>query len=246
MYVDETIAKEITKVKPGGFFEHKKVKYDVVDNRFLIEQNQFELVIEFEHTYFVTNYDYSNDELNNEIVVFNSVENDKVKLIPMVREVRLVHDYKQPKDAKDIFDVDAVNDITKKLVEGRAMVQINPEYSLISRVVNRKNGTKIEAEVYKNQGAIDTRDIVNMEAFLKVMEKVYVLDFNIDFGFKKHVPMLVLKMNIGYEKMDWNQPQLFDENESREKLEIIHIGEETKDDALTYEKLKETEEAAFN
>lgn len=224
MYIDSNLAEEITKIESGGFYEHKREKYDIVDNRRIFDAQGlasgelYELVIEYGYTYFVAQY-----ARVGKLVSFQSEENGRVKFVPMVREIRLQHTYVQPKDAKDIFNPEEVVEVAKELIKGTAYIRINDEYYLINQVINRKSGTKIEAKVHLNKGVIGTKDIVNMEAFLKVMEKTHVMDYSIVFDVKENLPSMTLKMNIGIEKSDWQQTSLFDEKENDKKIENIEI-----------------------
>lgn len=220
MYVDLDLAKEISRIESGGFYEYKKEKYDVVDNR-AIEKNIFELAIEYAHTYFVTVY-----SIEDENISFLSESEGKVKFVPKVREIQISYEYKNSNEAKDAYDPEKVVEVIQQLKNGVAFVPINEEYYLINQVINRKNRTKIEAKTHKHKGIVGTRDIVNIEAFLKVVEKTHIVDYAIEFKVKDNFPMLIVKMDIGIEKGDWQQQSLFDEDAPVDELEVIYLGEE--------------------
>lgn len=250
---DLDIAKQMTEVKAGDYFEHKKTKYEIRENRELPTQpGDHELIIERSHLLYKAIYSYQYVDVEGQTVpdadiVFEGVfENDKqekfVEFSEVEAETKVTTEYKAHKDIDDIFPVETVRDIAKKIVSGQAYVKLNDLYHLENVMINRKSKEKFEVRVVKEDGSnIETKDIVLIEAFMKVLEKVRMLDYTIIFDVKEKKPSLVLKATIGFEKYDDGQKSLFDKDQDpKSAKEVI---EEIKITNIEEEKITDQDEA---
>lgn len=250
---DLDIAKQMTEVKAGDFFEHKKTKYEIRENREILgKELDYELVIERSHRLYKAQYSYVTLENGADISFTQVFTNDKgeqfVEFSEVEAETKVSTEYKSHKDIDDIFPVENVRDIAKKIVSGQSFVKLNDVYHLVNLVINRKSKEKFEVRVVKDDGSnIETKDIVMIEAFIKVLEKVRMLDYTIIFDVKEKKPSLSFKATIGFEKFDDDQKSLFDKDQDPkaakdiiEEIKITNIEEEKITDTDEVEEIEET------
>lgn len=231
---DLELAEEMVKVKAGDYYEHKGIKYEIVENREVPNHpRDQEVIIQRGHVLYRTQYAYAYNNETVAVVGFESdFTNDKgekfVEFYEVESETKVTTEYKLHEDIDDVFPVEMVRDIAKKIVAGNAYVRVTDTYYLVNLVINRKSGEKFEVRVIKEDGSnIETKDIVMIEALLKVLEKVRMLDYTIIFDVKDKKPGLVLKATIGFEKNVDGQKTLFDKDQdpksAKELLEEIRI-----------------------